>query len=63
LPGAALPVARCCDHFTTIDGATLKAHATARTLLLAASRAIACLRKSIDKGFVIYRQPPTRHKA
>jgi hypothetical protein len=54
LPGATLPVARSrCDHFTTLDGATLSAAATARTLSPAARRDIARTRKSIDKALVI----------
>lgn len=54
LGGATLPVARSrSDHFTTLDGATLNAAATARTLSPAASRDIARVRKSIDKGLVI----------
>ena len=54
LPGTTLPVRRNrSDHFTTLDGATLSAAATDRTLSPAASRAIARTRKSIDKGLVI----------
>jgi hypothetical protein len=52
---AALPVRRSrCDHFTTLDALMHKAAATARTLSPAASRDIARLRKSIDKGRVIH---------
>jgi hypothetical protein len=54
LPGAALPVTRRrCDHFTTPDGATLNASATARTVSPASSRAIARARMSIERGFVM----------
>jgi hypothetical protein len=49
LPGATLPVARSlCVHFTTLDGATLSASATFRTLSPAAIRATARSRKSIE---------------
>jgi hypothetical protein len=54
LPGATLPVARSlCVHFTTLDGATLSASATFRTLSPAAIRATARSRKSIDRGLTI----------
>ena len=63
LPGAALPVARRrCDHFTTRDGATLKAAAASRTVSPASSRAIARSRISIERGLVmqagLHTQPP-----
>ena len=49
LPGAQLPVARRrCDHFTTLEGATLSASATFRTVCPSSSRAIARSRKSIE---------------
>lgn len=54
LPGAALPVfRRRCDHFTTLDGATLSAPATARTVSPASSRAIARVRMSIERALVM----------
>jgi hypothetical protein len=54
LPGATLPVARSlCVHFTTLDGATLSARATFRTLSPAAIRAPARSGKSIDRGLTI----------
>ena len=49
MPGAQLPVARRrCDHFTTLEGATLSASATFRTVCPSSSRAIARSRKSIE---------------
>ncbi len=58
------PVARRrCDHFTTLDGATLRASATSRTVWPASSRAIARSRISIERGFVmkagLHTQPPS----
>src|ERR1700720_4076291 len=54
LPAATLPVARSlCVHFTTLDGATLSARATFRTLSPAAIRATAHSRRSIDRGLTI----------
>jgi hypothetical protein len=54
LPGATLPVARSpYVHFATLDGATLSARATFRTLSPAAIRAPARSRKSIDRGLTI----------
>lgn len=48
LPGQALPDARShCDHFTTLEGATRIASATARTVSTASSRAITRSRMSI----------------
>jgi Domain of Unknown Function (DUF1259) len=62
LPGATLPVARSlCVHFTTLDGATLSASATFRTLSPAAIRATARSRKSIDRGLTIGHGRAGRH--
>jgi hypothetical protein len=52
LPGATLPVVRLrADRFTTRDGATPDASATARTVTPASSRASARARMSLKKGF------------
>ena len=54
LPGVALRVARRrCDHFTKLDGATLKAAAASRTVSPAASRAIARTGIINERGLVI----------
>ena len=54
LAGATLPVARRrCDHFTTVEGATLSAAPTSRTVSPVSSRAIARTRRSIERGFTI----------
>ena len=42
-----------CDHFTTLEGATLSASATSRTVSPRSSRAIARSRISIERGLVM----------
>jgi hypothetical protein len=63
LAGATLPVERWrCDHFTTLDGAILKAAATILTLLPKPSRAKARSRKSIERGLAMPEKPPNRSR-
>ena len=62
LPGAALPNARLrCDHLTTLEGATLSASATPRTVSPRSSRAIARSRMSIERARVMKAGLHTQH--
>src|ERR1700716_594284 len=64
LPGATLPVARSlCVHFTTLDGATLSARATFRTLSPAANPRHRAFPQIHRQRSDHRRRPPTRPTA